>query len=391
MVPRGSEPLGDVAGILVQRLPEGDDAAVEEARRRIAGGAFRRALEAGAGAQEAIREIAGDGFDLLADVEVAYRCGCSHERARVAVSALGPDGVADVLAKEREAVVTCEFCRSRYVVKEPELREIEARGAGGRGLAGVPSDPRAGASTPTTRTAERVVDSGRRRPPASSRRRAIPTAKKTKAASGRSRGRRAAAGRKQARRRGPPTPDTQPLGVGVADAFAIQRLTGRRRRPKKPVRELGWAAFGEVARALSADIARKFRPSVVIGIAKGGVFAGSAIATAVGAEFYPVRIERRRRDTAPLAEAMTTIPALTGKRVLVVDDVARTGATLARARALAKKAGAKEVRTAVLVTRPHGARPDFAAMETDQLVLFAWDYQLDDGASGGGDPGEVGV
>jgi molecular chaperone Hsp33 len=29
-----------------------------------------------------------------------------------------------VLATEREAVVTCEFCRSRYVVPEGELREI---------------------------------------------------------------------------------------------------------------------------------------------------------------------------------------------------------------------------------------------------------------------------
>jgi uncharacterized protein len=120
------------------------------------------------------------------------------------------------------------------------------------------------------------------------------------------------------------------------------------------------------------------------------VFAGSAVATALGAEFYPLRVERRSRDKVPLAEARTSLPSLAGRLVLVVDDVARTGATLAKARALAKKAGAKEVRTAVLVTRPDGARPDFAALETDQLVLFAWDYQLD-GAGGGGDPGEVGV
>jgi molecular chaperone Hsp33 len=69
----------------------------------------------------------GDGFDLLADTEVAYRCGCSHDRARVAVSALGAEGVGDVLAKEREAVITCEFCRARYVVTEPELEEIRRR------------------------------------------------------------------------------------------------------------------------------------------------------------------------------------------------------------------------------------------------------------------------
>ncbi len=127
VVPRADEPLGDVAGVLVQRLPDGDEDALEEARRRLASGVLPRGLAAGAGAQEVIREIAGTGFDLLADLEIAYRCGCSHARARVAVSALGADGIADVLAKEREAVITCEFCRARYVVTEPELRDIERR------------------------------------------------------------------------------------------------------------------------------------------------------------------------------------------------------------------------------------------------------------------------
>jgi len=127
VVPRGDEPLGDVAGLLVQRLPDGDDAAVEDARQRIAGGALADAVAAGLSAQEVIRAVVGDGFDLLADVELAYRCGCSPERARVAVSALGPEGVADVLAKEREAVITCEFCRTRYVVTEPELQDIRRR------------------------------------------------------------------------------------------------------------------------------------------------------------------------------------------------------------------------------------------------------------------------
>ncbi len=146
-----------------------------------------------------------------------------------------------------------------------------------------------------------------------------------------------------------------------------------------------------MARALSAAIAREFRPTVVVGVAKGGVFAGSAVATALGAEFYALRVERRSRDATPLANAITTLPDLTGEAVLVVDDVARTGATLAKARALVKKAGAKDVRTAVLVTRPDGARPDFAAFETDELVLFGWDYQLDGAGGGGVDPGEVGV
>jgi molecular chaperone Hsp33 len=127
VTPAGDEPLGEVAGLLVQRLPSGDDAAIEEARRRIASGALERAVASGAGAQEILRVVAGDGFDLLADVEVAYRCGCSPERARVAVSALGPEGILDVLARDGEAVITCEFCRTRYVLAEPELRDIHRR------------------------------------------------------------------------------------------------------------------------------------------------------------------------------------------------------------------------------------------------------------------------
>jgi hypothetical protein len=184
------------------------------------------------------------------------------------------------------------------------------------------------------------------------------------------------------------------MGEGVADGFALDRLAvpaRMKRTPKKAVRELGWAAFGDVARALAAQIARRFRPTVVVGIAKGGVFVGGALAAALGAEFYPVRIEKRRRDAGALPEPIQELPDLHGKKVLVVDDVASTGATLARARALARKAGAREVRTAVLVARPRGARPDFSAFATDELVLFGWDYQLDHAGSGPEDPGEVGV
>lgn len=186
-----------------------------------------------------------------------------------------------------------------------------------------------------------------------------------------------------------------PLGMGVADGFAMDRLAAParlKRAPKRAMREIGWAAFGEVARSLAGHIAESFRPDVVVGIAKGGVFVGGALAAALGADFHPVRIEKRRRDAGPLPVTPgAELPALGGKRVLVVDDVAATGATLARARALARKAGARDVRTAVLVVRPRGARPDFFALDTDELILFGWDYQLDEAGAGPVDPGEVGV
>ncbi len=131
VVRRGDEPLGDVCGLLVQKLPDGDAAAVQRVRERLAGGALAAALAASASAQEVIRAAAGEGFDLLADQEVAYVCGCSQDRARSAVAVLGAEGVAEILSSEGQAVVTCEFCRQRYVVGERELREIQSRLAAG--------------------------------------------------------------------------------------------------------------------------------------------------------------------------------------------------------------------------------------------------------------------
>ena len=123
----GDEPLGEVAGLLFQKLPDGDGAALALLRAALGSGALVHALAAGGGAQDVIRAVGGDGFELLADEEVAYRCSCSLERARNAVSALGREELADVLAKEKQAVITCEFCRQTYVVPEEELRDIARR------------------------------------------------------------------------------------------------------------------------------------------------------------------------------------------------------------------------------------------------------------------------
>jgi molecular chaperone Hsp33 len=127
VVPRGDEPLGDVVGLLVQRLPDGDAAGVRATREALADGALARAMAHQAGAQEVLAAVAGPGFELLADQEVAYRCGCSLARARSAVSALGADGVAEVLASEGQAEVSCEFCHARYVLDRAALEELLAR------------------------------------------------------------------------------------------------------------------------------------------------------------------------------------------------------------------------------------------------------------------------
>src|SRR5438132_1697643 len=84
------------------------------------------------------------------------------------------------------------------------------------------------------------------------------------------------------------------------------------------------------------------------GVPRGGVFVGGAIAAALAADFYPVRISRRSRDKVVRRSPRMfgEMPRqLKGKKVLIVDDVAASGDTLELAKALAAKVGAKSVET----------------------------------------------
>jgi hypoxanthine phosphoribosyltransferase len=175
----------------------------------------------------------------------------------------------------------------------------------------------------------------------------------------------------------------------VGDAWAVERMGGV---PAPAggggVRELTWLEFGSIVRDLGTRIAARFQPDVILGVARGGIFVGGALAAPVRAEFLPVRVEKRSRDRR--AVPTFRVPEARGKNVLVVDDVTNSGETLAKAKALAKRSGAREVQSAALVVRPGGSRPEWFALETAQLIVFPWDYQLD-GSGPLGDPGSVGV
>jgi hypoxanthine phosphoribosyltransferase len=147
-------------------------------------------------------------------------------------------------------------------------------------------------------------------------------------------------------------------------------------RPK--ITELTWKHFDQLIHTLAREVDKGFRPQVVVGVAHGGVFVGGALGAALAAEFYPVRISRRSRDAQPRPDPQLygQMPKeLKGKRVLIADDVAASGDTLELACLLAKKAGAREAKTVSLVARAGGYAPDFAAMTTDQFIVFPWDYE----------------
>ncbi|MEZ3159966.1 phosphoribosyltransferase [Microbacterium sp. BWT-B31] len=147
-----------------------------------------------------------------------------------------------------------------------------------------------------------------------------------------------------------------------------------------PERErLTWDAFGEASRDLARDIvADGFVPEVVVAIARGGLLPAGAIAYGLGVkncgainvEFYTgVGTVREAPEVLPPELDMTY---LAQRRVLLVDDVADSGRTLALAVALLRERGA-DVRSAVIYTKPTTiVQPDYSWRDTALWIDFPW-------------------
>ena len=142
---------------------------------------------------------------------------------------------------------------------------------------------------------------------------------------------------------------------------------------------LSWELFGQAQEALAQQIADSdFSPEVLVAVARGGMLPGGALTYSLGVkltdainvEFY-TDVNETLADPILLAPLLDT-DSIRGRRILVVDDVADSGRTLALVLKLLRGFGA-EVRSAVLYTKPRTVvQPDFSWRTTDKWIVFPW-------------------
>lgn len=148
----------------------------------------------------------------------------------------------------------------------------------------------------------------------------------------------------------------------------------------EPEREvLTWDTFGDASRELAQTVVDSgFQPDVVVAIARGGLLLAGSIAYALGAKACgALNVEFYTGIGTVLPEPVVLPPmldegALTGKKVLLVDDVSDSGRTLAKVVDLIGDWGA-EVKTVCLYTKPRTIlAPDFEWRRTDKWITFPW-------------------
>jgi len=139
-----------------------------------------------------------------------------------------------------------------------------------------------------------------------------------------------------------------------------------------------WEDVGAAVEELAGQIvAAQFTPDAVLALARGGLPAAGALAYALGVknmatlnvEFYTGVGERLDE---PLLPPVPDLSLLRTERLLVVDDVADTGRTLALARDFCAE-HVDDVRTAVLYEKPQSVvRCDFVWRRTERWINFPW-------------------
>ena len=140
------------------------------------------------------------------------------------------------------------------------------------------------------------------------------------------------------------------------------------------MREVSWEEFEKMSLKI-ADMV-KGKVDVVVGVLRGGYFPAHMIAEELGLEIYVVRYKSYAK-TKKVSKPVLTLPLVgdvSGKRVLLVDDVCDTGDTLIAAKELLRHYAPSKVVTATLFVKPScKERPDFWLEETSEWVKFPWE------------------
>lgn len=138
-----------------------------------------------------------------------------------------------------------------------------------------------------------------------------------------------------------------------------------------------WDNIEEMCNKL-VDRCISYKPDWIIGISRGGLVPARLLSDILDiSQVSIIRIEFYKTIAETSGFPKITQPLqvdVKGKKVLLVDDVADTGRSLAVAKDHVKRAGAAEVKIASLHYKPKSLiKPDFYVEETEKWIIYPWE------------------
>ena len=148
---------------------------------------------------------------------------------------------------------------------------------------------------------------------------------------------------------------------------------------RKGVLPISWEDYFGLCKGLALAIST-YNPEIILGVARGGLYAATLLSHMLQAELYTVRITRRFKDQVVYDKPVWIVkpPSIVkDQRVLIVDEVCGAGQTLIMIKEEVERLGAREIRSAVLYAHEQGKDiPDYIGIISDELILNPWDREI---------------
>jgi len=140
-----------------------------------------------------------------------------------------------------------------------------------------------------------------------------------------------------------------------------------------------WEQIYELLLNLAYHIRKtRFKPDIIVGVSRGGWLPARIMSDLLeNPELANVKAEFYLSVAETKGEPVITQPvsvSVKGKKVLIVDDVADTGKSLALVREHLKEQGAIEVKIATIYYKPWSiVAPDWFEKKTSHWIIFPWE------------------
>ena len=143
------------------------------------------------------------------------------------------------------------------------------------------------------------------------------------------------------------------------------------------IQHIDWVNSVNLCEQLAASISH--RPDTIVGLSRGGL-----VSARILADFLQIRhifvlgislydgIDKKGKKP----KIIQTLPssAIKGKKVLLVDDVADSGLSLALAKEYLLKKGASELKIATIHYKPGSIiKPDYFVSTTQAWIVYPWE------------------
>ncbi len=148
---------------------------------------------------------------------------------------------------------------------------------------------------------------------------------------------------------------------------------------RKGILPISWEDYFGLCKSLALTIS-DYDSEIILGIARGGLYAATLLSHMLQAEFYAIRITCRFKDHVVYDIPMWLVkpPAVVkDRRVLIVDEICGIGRTLSIVKEEVGKLQAREIRSAVLYAHEQGKDfSEYIGIISDALILNPWDREI---------------